>query len=51
VLREAVRHISENLNLMGLFYDAEISFVSNRLQNITVRETRLWDIHLWDAKS
>jgi peptide/nickel transport system substrate-binding protein len=50
-LREAVRHISENLNLMGLFYDAEISFLSNRLQNATVRETRLWNIQLWDTKS
>lgn len=51
LLRDAIRHISENLNLMGLFYDAEISFLHNRLQNITIRETKLWDIHLWDTKS
>ncbi len=50
VLRDAIRHISENLNLMGLFYDAEIGFLNNRLQNITARETRLWDIQNWDTK-
>ena len=51
VLGDAVRHISENLNLMGLFYDADISFLSSRLQNVTVRERILWNIHLWDTKT
>src|SRR5581483_8068577 len=34
ILRDAVRYISDNLNLMGLFYDAEISFFNNRLVNV-----------------
>lgn len=50
VLRQFVRHISENLNLMGLFYDAELSFQNNRLRGITAKETRLWNIHLWDTR-
>ena len=36
--------------LLGLFYDAEISFFSSRLQNIKARENRLWDIPQWDAR-
>src|SRR5207249_5441635 len=50
VLRQAVRHISENLNLMGLFYDAEIGFFNHRLQNVKARENRLWDIPGWDTR-
>lgn len=50
VLRQFVRHISEQLNLMGLFYDAEISIFSNRLQNLTASETRLWNVHEWDIR-
>jgi peptide/nickel transport system substrate-binding protein len=50
ILRQAIRHISENLNLMGLFYDAEIGFFNSRLQNVKARENRLWDIPAWDVK-
>ncbi|MPZ14637.1 MAG: hypothetical protein GEU73_09490 [Chloroflexi bacterium] len=50
VLRQIIRHISENLNLMGLFYDVEIGFLNNRLQNVKARENRLWDIQEWDTR-
>jgi ABC-type transport system substrate-binding protein len=50
-LRAVMRYISENLNLMGLFYDADFLCVNNRLQNITAEETRLWNVQSWDVKS
>lgn len=50
ILRQAVHHISDQLNLMGLFYDAEITIQNKRVQNITAAETRLWDVHKWDVK-
>jgi ABC-type transport system substrate-binding protein len=49
VLRQAVRHISENLNKMGLFYDMEFTLASKRLKNITAREVTLWDVNKWDV--
>lgn len=50
VLRQATRYISENLNLMGLFFDADFVFASNRLYKITANETQAWDVHEWDVK-
>jgi peptide/nickel transport system substrate-binding protein len=50
-LRAIMRHMSENLNLMGMFYDADFICLSNRLDNITAEETRLWNIQNWDVKS
>ena len=49
-LRGIMRHISENLNLMGVFYDLGFVCLSNRLQNITMAETRVWDAQNWDVK-
>jgi peptide/nickel transport system substrate-binding protein len=50
LLRQTVHHISDRLNLMGLFYDAEITMAHKRMQNVTAAETRLWNIHEWDVK-
>jgi len=50
-LRQVMRHHTDNLNLMGLFYDLDFVCLSNRLQNITAQETRLWNIQDWDARS
>jgi hypothetical protein len=50
LLRGIVHHISDQLNLMGLFYDTEVTMISNRLVNIRAHETRLSDIEQWDAK-
>jgi peptide/nickel transport system substrate-binding protein len=49
VLRQIMRHISENLNQMGLFYDMEFTLYNNRMKNVTSREVTLWDAHLWDV--
>jgi hypothetical protein len=48
LLRQIVHHISDQLNLMGLFYDAEITLASHRVRHLTARETRLWNVHEWD---
>jgi len=48
-LRQIMRYISENLNHMGLFYDADFMFASKRLTNIAGNETEIWNVHLWDA--
>lgn len=49
ILRQMMRYVSGNLNVMGLFYDGDFMFASNRLQTITGNETQLWNVHLWDA--
>ena len=36
--------------MMGLFYDVDIMFISNRLQDVTATQSVLWNVHLWDAK-
>ena len=49
-----VRHQTENLNLMGLFYNLNPSVTSNRLVNVTSRagrSTEAWNAHQWDIKS
>jgi peptide/nickel transport system substrate-binding protein len=50
ILGEIMHDISEQLNLLGMFYDADFTFISNRFGNIGARETTAWDIHLWEAK-
>jgi len=51
VFRQAMRHISEHLNLMGLFYDPDFAAASNRIKNLGVNDTEIWDVHLWDLSS
>jgi peptide/nickel transport system substrate-binding protein len=46
--RQAVRHISEHLNLMGLFYDPDFAAANNRLTNLGLNDTEIWSVHLWD---
>jgi len=50
VLRQAMRHISEQLNMMGLFYDPDVEFASNRLLNVGINDTEVWNVHLWDVQ-
>lgn len=49
-LGEVVRHITEQLNIMSLFYDVQPSLIGNRLQNVTTQNLT-WNIHLWDVRS
>ncbi|HZT07354.1 MAG TPA: ABC transporter substrate-binding protein [Chloroflexota bacterium] len=50
VLGDIMRDISVNLNLMGMFYDADFTFIGNRLDHIGARETTAWDVHKWEVK-
>jgi peptide/nickel transport system substrate-binding protein len=52
-LNAIVRHQTENLNLMGLFYNLNPSIKSNRLQNVNARAARsneAWNAHAWEIK-
>jgi peptide/nickel transport system substrate-binding protein len=51
MMRQIMRHISDNLNLMGLFYDGDFMFAHNRLQNVNGNETEVWNVHQWDART
>jgi hypothetical protein len=47
--REIVRHISEQLPAMGLFYSVQPMLISNRLVNVAAAtDTR--NAHLWDVR-
>jgi peptide/nickel transport system substrate-binding protein len=47
VLGEIVHHISDQLNLMPLFYDLRITLVSNRLRNLS-GGLPAWNAHEWE---
>jgi peptide/nickel transport system substrate-binding protein len=53
VVRQVLRHVSDELPYMGLFYDADQLFVNNRVQNVThsrlLGSTQTWNIHQWDV--
>ncbi len=52
VLAQIMRHMSEQLNIMTLFYDTEPALISRRLVNVTARpvgSTQGWNVHLWDV--
>jgi len=46
----SLRYFSENLVHLGLFYDGDFMFASNRLQNIAGNESEIWNVTTWDAK-
>ena len=50
-LGQIMRHMSEQLNIMTLFYDTEPALISRKLVNVTARpvgSTQGWNVHLWD---
>jgi len=52
-LADIVRHQTEHLPSMGLFYDAEATVVTNRLENVTGRgptSTQAWNAAEWVVK-
>jgi peptide/nickel transport system substrate-binding protein len=52
VLGQIMRHMSEQLNIMTLFYDTEPALISRKLVNVTARpvgSTQGWNVHLWDV--
>jgi peptide/nickel transport system substrate-binding protein len=54
VVRQVLHHVSDQLPFMGLIYDADQLFVTNRVQNIThtrvLGATQTWNAHEWDIK-
>lgn len=54
VLGQIVYHISDQLNLMGLFYNGSPDMISHRLLHVTTQRasgsTISWNAHEWDAR-
>ena len=42
-----VHHVSDQLNVIGLFYDLRTTLVSNRLRNVTAQYPT-WNAHEWE---
>jgi peptide/nickel transport system substrate-binding protein len=55
LMGQIMRHTSEQLNLMGLWYNIRPNAVGKRLQNVTwqqvTRGTVFWNAHEWDVLS
>lgn len=55
ILRDIVHHMTDQVVILGLWYNTEPVFIGNRLANITVREvgptTEAWNAHEWNIKS
>ncbi|HZT07711.1 MAG TPA: ABC transporter substrate-binding protein [Chloroflexota bacterium] len=52
-LGQILYHMADQLTQMGLFYDAEPTMLSNRLQNVTARwpsSTQAWNVQAWDVR-
>ena len=52
-LGQIVNHISDQLNVLGLFYVLNPSMIANRLVGVTTRNqesTEAWNAHLWDVQ-
>lgn len=47
VIGQVAHHISDQLNLMGLFYDGQPVLIDNAIQNVTT-ENQGWNAHEWD---
>jgi peptide/nickel transport system substrate-binding protein len=54
ILGDIVHHMTDQLTIMGLWYNTEPVMIGNRLVNVTVRDvgqtTEAWNAHLWDTK-
>jgi peptide/nickel transport system substrate-binding protein len=54
VLGQILRHMTENLNAMGVFYESEVMAIGHRLVNVKMGRTELsnsmYGAHTWDVK-
>lgn len=55
VLREAVRHVTDQAVVFGLFYNTEFTLIANRVQNVNPRKAasgsaQAWSAYQWDVK-
>lgn len=48
-LGEIMHHMTDVLNVMGLYYDVQSTLVANRITGMTSPQTG-WNGHTWDAK-
>ncbi|MPZ15753.1 MAG: hypothetical protein GEU73_15250 [Chloroflexi bacterium] len=55
VLGQVVHHISDQLNVMGLYYGVEPAMITNRLQQAGARKVQTsvqsWNAHEWELSS
>jgi len=55
IVRQIMRHITENLTMMGLFYNTEPTLVGHRLTNVFARtgegSTHAWNAEQWDTRA
>lgn len=55
ILGQIVHHISDQLNVMGLYYGVEPTMIHNRLRNVSARKVQTsvqsWNAHEWDVAS
>jgi peptide/nickel transport system substrate-binding protein len=55
VIGQIVHHLTDQLNVMGMFYDGQPVLISNRLLNIGPGPgqftTQSWNAHEWDVKN
>jgi peptide/nickel transport system substrate-binding protein len=54
VLGQILNHMSDQLNIMGLFYDTETTAIGKRLHNVTpnakeLGTTAMWNVADWDV--
>ena len=54
VLGQVIHHMTENLNMMGLFYNVEPALIANRLVSVTGRKGSeafpTWNVQDWDVR-
>ena len=55
LLGDIINHMTEQVTIMGLWYNTEPVMIGNRLVNVTVRDvgptSEAWNAHEWDLKS
>jgi hypothetical protein len=49
-LGRVVNHLSDQLNVMGLFYDLRTTLVAHKVVNMGANAPT-WNVHQWDLKS
>ena len=54
VLAQAIHHLTDQLNIMGLFYDTEPTLIWNRLQGAAGSSTQgssmAWNVEQWELQ-
>ena len=51
VVAQIIKHDSENLPILPLFYDAQPTLISNRFVNVQSGINQTWNVQDWDLKN